>query len=123
MREKVITGKWLSKKLTLDDTLKFYEYLIRIYCVIENKYLPVSETSLLAFYTQRGGVSREIDREYMEKFNRGSQIISNLKNSLTKRGFLYKHPDMLAWDLPKFLLSPKDHLTVIIELDARQGNV
>ena len=120
MKEKIVTGKWISKKLELTEDLKLYEYLIKIYCVIENKYLPVSETSLLAFYTKHGGVSREVEREYMMEFNRSSQIVSNLKNSLTKRGFLSKQPDVQAWDLPKFLLSQKDHLTVIIELDARK---
>lgn len=122
MKEKVISGKWISKKLDLDE-LKLYEYLIQLTCVVENKYLPVAETSLLAFYAKNGEVSRSVDKKYMNEFNRSSQIVSNLKTSLTNRGFLTKQPDASAWDLPKFLSVPKESITVIIELNAGQGSV
>lgn len=105
------------------DRVKLYDTFIKIFCVLENKYLPVAERSLLAYYAAEGSVSSEIDKKYAAESNRSRQGVSNLKHSLVKKGFLVKTEDNNIHELPGFLKQKRDSLTIIIELDARGGLV
>lgn len=106
------------RKVVKSDELRLYDYLIQIYCVMENKTLPFAERTLLAYYANYG-INSETDEKYIKDFNRSKQIVSNLKYSLTKRGFLYKHENLNVHELPAFLKQKRDFLSIIIELDAR----
>ena len=90
------------------DDFKLYDYLIQIYCVLENKTLPVSERWLLGYYIKYG-VTRDTDKLYAKDFNRDKQIVSNLKCSLTKRGFLIKNEDLNDWKIIDWLKNKFDN--------------
>lgn len=110
-------GKYIRKKLEDIGELKLYDYLVQIYCVMENKTLPFAERSLLTYYAV-SGINPETEKKYMDDFNRNKQAVSNLKYGLVKRGFLSKREDMNVHELPLFLKQKRDSLTIIIELDA-----
>lgn len=125
MKELNLTIPWgeyvrLREKV---DRVKLYDTFIKIFCVLENTYLPVAERNLLAYYAAEGSVSPEIDKRYMLESNRNRQGVSNLKHSLVKKGFLTKTEDNNLHELPGFLKQNRDNLTIIIELDARSGLV
>lgn len=105
------------------DRVKLYDSFIKIFCVMENTYLPVAERTLLAYYAAEGSVSSEVEKRYMLESNRNRQAVSNLKYSLLKKGFLIKTEDNNLHELPGFLKQKRDNLTIIIELDARSGPV
>ncbi len=107
--------KVIRAKIELDDELKLYDYLIQIDCILSNRSLPYAERTILCYYA-KWGINKETEERYIKDFNRSRQIASNLKYQLTKRGFLYKHPDLNAHELPPFLKKKRDELTIILEL-------
>lgn len=111
-------GKYIKANLKVDE-LKLYDYLVQIYCVIENKVLPFAERTLLCYYIQ-GGINSGVEQQYMDDFNRSKQAISNLKYSLVKNGFLKKREGEKSHELLPQFKTKRDLLTIIVELDARK---
>lgn len=113
----LVPNKWLHLKSEVSDELKIYDYLIQIYCVIENKVLPYAERALLTYYTKYG-INKDTEKLFAEDYNRTKQIVANLKTGLSKKGLIIKDADMNSWQLSPFLKKKReDSLTLILEFN------
>lgn len=112
-------GGWIKTTIPVDNDLKIYDFLIQIYCVLENQVLPFSERSLLTYYV-KWGINKETEKLYMDGYNRSKQITANLKNALAKKGFIIKNENMNSWELPLFLKKKRDSLTLILDFNVTE---
>ena len=116
-------NRWIKLESTVEDELKIYDYLIQIYCVIENKVLPYAERALLCYYIKYG-INKDTEKKFAEDYNRSRQPLANLKYGLSKKGFIIKDADLNSWQLTSFLKKRRDDgLTLILDFDVTKRNI